>query len=285
MMKLLVRLGLLAGTLSWLGGCAMFTETENDFDLVSTPPESALVTPPSAGPVPPLMITHGPRVAKRVALTFDACSTKSPSQYDERVAKILVDEHIPATIFLGGKWMEEHPDHTRYLASLPQFELANHSYLHPHLTKVSDERLSSELQKTQDTLFALTGRRATLFRAPYGEISPKTVKLAAAAGLVTVQFDLASGDADKNVSSQKLIEYVSTMTKSGSIVVMHINGRGWHTAEALPEIITRLRARGFEFVTVSQLITDDPQPTPTPDEPLRDITAPTVEAPPAGAIK
>ena len=124
-----------------------------------------------------------------------------------------------------------------------------------------------------------------MFRAPYGEISPKTVKAAAAEGMATVQFDLASGDADKNVSSQKLIEYVSTMTKSGSIVVMHINGRGWHTAEALPEIIPRLRARGFEFVTVSQLIAAEPTPAPQPDEPLRDVSAPTAGAPPAGAIK
>ncbi len=265
-----VRFTMLAGMLS-LAGCSGWIETEHDFDLLSTPPESALIPPSAPGPVTPLVVNHGPRQIKRVALTFDACSTKSPSQYDERVTKILVEQNIAATIFLGGKWMDEHPEHTRYLASLPQFELANHSYLHPHLTKVSDERIRTELKRTQDAMYALIGRRATLFRAPYGEINPHTVELAAEAGLITVQFDLASGDADKNVSKQKLIEYVSTMSRSGSIVVMHINGRGWHTAEALPEIIAHLRARGFEFVTVGQLIASQ-----------NEIAAPTKGAPAAG---
>jgi peptidoglycan-N-acetylglucosamine deacetylase len=252
MMFSFVRFTMLVGMLSF-AGCAGWTETDPDFDLLSTPPESAL-TSPSPSAVSPLVVSHGPRQIKRVALTFDACSTKSPSQYDERITKILVEQNVAATIFLGGKWMDEHPAHTRYLASLPQFELANHSYLHPRFTKVSDERIRTELKDTQDTMYALAGRRATLFRAPYGEINAHTVELAAELGLVTVQFDLASGDADKKVSKHKLIEYVSTMSKSGSIVVMHINGRGWHTAEALPEIIAHLRARGFEFVTVGQLI-------------------------------
>jgi peptidoglycan/xylan/chitin deacetylase (PgdA/CDA1 family) len=44
------------------------------------------------------------------------------------------------------------------------------------------------------------------------------------------------------------------MARNGSIVVMHINGRGWHTAEALPAIISRLRERGFTFVTVSEML-------------------------------
>ena len=50
------------------------------------------------------------------------------------------------------------------------------------------------------------------------------------------------------------------MAKGGSIIVMHINQRGWHTAEALPEIITRLRKRGFTFVTVSELLSQLQQP-------------------------
>ena len=69
-----------------------------------------------------------------------------------------------------------------------------------------------------------------------------------------MQYDLPSGDPDTNATKEKLIEYVSTMTKNGSVIVMHMNGRGWHTAEALPEIIDRLRKRGFIFVTVSELM-------------------------------
>ncbi len=258
----LVRITL---SLLLLGGCTNgLFEGDPDFDLLSTPPETALVPPPpgpviaTPGPVAPIPIQHGPRDVKRVALTFDACSTSRTSRYDERITRMLVEMKVPATIFLGGKWMEEHPDQTRYLASLPQFELANHSYLHPHMTKVKDKRAHDELKRTQDMMHALTGRRATLFRAPYGEVNEHLVRLVAEEGMVTVQFDLASGDADKKASKEKLIEYVGSRTRNGSIVVMHINRRGWHTAEALPEIIERLRSRGFAFVTVSQLLAPPP---------------------------
>jgi peptidoglycan/xylan/chitin deacetylase (PgdA/CDA1 family) len=187
--------------------------------------------------------------------------------------------NVPATIFLGGKWMLDHPQHLRELAALPQFELASHGYLHPHMTKISEERVRQELRWTQDTMYALIGRQPTLFRAPYGEVDDRLARLVAATGLRIVQFDLPSGDADKKASKKKLVEYVSSVAKPGSIVVMHINRRGWHTAEALPEIIAKLRKRGFEFVTVSELMglhTPPVEPAPVtettarPDVPASD---------------
>ena len=229
----------------------------------SLPSAPAPATIPSVESLPllpsvsPVVISHGPRDKKLIALTFDACSTLKPSNYDERVTQVLVQTGTPATLFLGGKWMEDEPAQTRYLASLPQFELANHTFLHPHLTKVSDDRIRQELQSTQEAMYVLTGKQPTLFRPPYGEYDDRVVRIASEMGLATVQFDLASGDPDSLISKQKLIEYVSSMAKDGSIIVMHINRRGWHTAEALPEIISRLRARGFSFVTVSQLMAAD----------------------------
>jgi peptidoglycan/xylan/chitin deacetylase (PgdA/CDA1 family) len=223
----------------------------------------AAVTPPLVA-VKPTVINHGPRDARRIALTFDACSLDATNYYDERVARILIEENIRATLFVGGKWMRDHPDQLRMLGSLPQFELANHGFLHRHMTKLSDERVHQELKWTQDTMYTMIGKQPTLFRAPYGEINNRLVRLAAEDGLRTVQFDLPSGDADKNASKKKLVEYVTTVAKSGSIVVMHINRRGWHTAEALPDIIKKLRKRGFEFVTVSELLSLDPKPIEVP---------------------
>ena len=213
----------------------------------------AVVLPPLP-PVEPEVIAHGPRNEKRIALTFDACSTRLPSHYDERVTKVLVDTKTPATIFLGGKWMEEEPEHTRYLASLSQFELGNHTYVHPHLTKESIPKIRGELRKTQEVMFKLIGRRSHLFRPPYGEYDNRVVNSAAAMGLTTVEYDLPSGDPDVHATKEKLIEYVVSKARNGSIIVMHINRRGWHTAEALPGIIDGLHKRGFSFVTVSELL-------------------------------
>lgn len=215
---------------------------------------SSGVEAPALPPVKPVVVAHGLRTEKRIALTFDACSTRLPSHYDERVTKVLVETGTPATIFLGGRWMQEEPEQTRYLASLPQFELANHTYDHPHLRRESVARIREELLKTQNIMFSMTGRQPRLFRAPYGEYDDRVVKTAASMGLTTVEYDLPSGDPDIHATREKLIEYVTSKAKNGSIIVMHVNRRGWHTAEALPEIISILRKRGFTFVTVGELI-------------------------------
>jgi peptidoglycan/xylan/chitin deacetylase (PgdA/CDA1 family) len=229
------------------------------------PPAAGLKTAPALAPVAPLVVQRGRRKLKVIALTFDACSTQGPSHFDERVIRTLVSLNVPATLFLGGKWMEEHPDETIALAGHPQFELANHTYLHPHLTQQSDVRVREELARTQDMLFTLTGRTATLFRAPYGELDARVTKLAADMGLTGVQYDLASGDPDPRITTRQLIDYVSDTAKGGSIVVMHMNGRGWKTAEALPRIIFRLRKRGYQLVTVSELLRRQaPVPAPEP---------------------
>lgn len=200
------------------------------------------------------VLERGPHDERVVALTFDACSTDAPGHYDERITKVLVETKTPATLFLGGKWIEEQMETVRGLASNPLFELANHAYLHPHLNELTDEQVRHELDSTQKILYSVTGKHASLFRPPYGEYTERTVRIAASLGLTTVQFDLASGDPDPAIGKERLIQYVSSKARNGSIIVMHINRRGWHTAEALPEIISRLRHRGFTFKTVSEMI-------------------------------
>ena len=199
-------------------------------------------------------ILHGPRTEKRIALTFDACATLHRSRYDSSIVKALLTTNTPATLFLCGKWAIEHIKETRYLSRQPLFEIGNHSFIHPHLLKVTAARMKEELTLTQDILFTISGKVPALFRSPYGEISDSIVHCGALLGLKTIQYDLASGDPDTSISAKKLIEYVSTTAKNGSIIVMHMNKRGWHTAEALPEIIDRLRERGFIFVKVSELV-------------------------------
>jgi peptidoglycan/xylan/chitin deacetylase (PgdA/CDA1 family) len=210
--------------------------------------------PPVLPALPARIVHHGPRNEPRLALTFDACATQSKSGYDERLIQVLIERHVPATLFLGGKWMAEHPEATRYLGSCDQFELANHSFLHPHMVGLSAERLRQELWRTQVILYSLTGRQAMLFRAPYVEIDDTVVRAAALMGLTTVQYDLASGDPDPAVTADRMAQSVLQRVRNGSIIVMHMNGRGWHTAAALPAIIDELNRRGFEFTTVSELI-------------------------------
>ena len=68
------------------------------------------------------------------------------------------------------------------------------------------------------------------------------------------RWDLPPGDPAKAQSADAIRKGVAAGAKSGSIIVMHANGRGWHTAEALPHVIEELRKRGFEFATVGELL-------------------------------
>jgi peptidoglycan/xylan/chitin deacetylase (PgdA/CDA1 family) len=202
----------------------------------------------------PLIVEHGPRNTHQIALTFDACSAGTPDEYDEKVIEILLREKVPATLFLSGRWIEKNVEKTTFLASQPQFEIANHSFYHPHMTEKPDERLKRELVRTQAIVERLTGKRPRYFRPPYGEVDERVAKLAAEAGLVTIQYDLASGDPDPNLSAKNIVRVVLRDAQGGSIIVFHMNRKGVHTAEVLPEVIQGLRQKGFTFVTVGELL-------------------------------
>ena len=215
--------------------------------------------PVSRGPV-----THGSRALRAVALTFDACQTRHRAGYDQAIIRILRATHTPATLFLGGRWMESHREVTHALAQDPLFELASHSYSHPHLARLSQTAIHDEMRRTQDIMFSLAGRRGKLFRAPYGQYDDRVLRIAAGLGLTVVQWDLVSGDPDRRVTARRIVQAVTTRVRNGSIIIMHMNGRGWHTAEALPAIIARLKTQGYTLMTVSDLLRAAKQPRTVP---------------------
>jgi peptidoglycan/xylan/chitin deacetylase (PgdA/CDA1 family) len=198
-------------------------------------------------------ITNGSRARPLVALTFDACEINAAG-YDLGVINALTRAHAPATLFLGGKWMLDHPAATLALSKIPYFELANHSFSHPHFRALSDAQARAQITMTQEIMFKLTGTRGHLFRFPYGEYTAPDVALVQALGLEAIQWDVVSDDPEPRITAPIMIQRVLSRARDGSIIIMHMNGRGWHTAEALPTIIQQLRARGFALVTVSELL-------------------------------
>jgi peptidoglycan-N-acetylglucosamine deacetylase len=204
--------------------------------------------------IEPKVIEHGPRDVNKIALTFDACPTGREDEYDEKVVDVLVQEKVRATLFMSGRWVEKNKDMAKVLAANPQFEIANHAYWHPHMLEKDDERILRELRRTQDIIGKVTGKRPKYFRPPFGEVDERLARLAAEAGLVTVQYDIASGDPDPGLSAKRIIRGVVGEAKGGSIVVFHMNRNGVRTAEVLPEVIKQLRGKGFELVTVGEML-------------------------------
>ena len=204
-------------------------------------------------------IYHGDRENPYVALTFDLCQKPElPSWFDRGIYDVLTQYDVPATFFMGGDWMRTHVDETLLLASNPKFEMGNHSWSHPDLPGLSQETISSEIVRTQDLLYKLTGRQSKLFRLPAGLYDDLTLGVIAWHGLYTIQWDVETGDPDPTIDAERMNWAVQNRVQNGSIIIMHANGRGWHTAEALPEMIEFLRAQGYTLVTVSQLLGLEP---------------------------
>lgn len=202
-----------------------------------------------------LLITHGDRSRPQVALTFDLCETKNkPAGFDPAIVAILQEKQAAATFFSGGLWLQNHPQEALLLASEPLFELGNHSWSHPDLRQADAATISEEIDRTEKSLTALTGHSSRLFRLPFGYHDARVLKSVAASGVRIIQWDVVTGDPDRQVLAADIIDNVRRGARNGSIVIMHANGRGWHTAEALQQVIDLLRQRGFKLVTVSTLL-------------------------------
>ncbi len=211
---------------------------------------------------------------KLVALTLDLCeSIGEVSGYDGAIFDYLRKERIRATIFTGGKWMRSHEERAQQLILDPLFEIANHAEAHRNLRLLSGKALTREIlgpQQSYETLRArlietqcvksVVGalgnvpRRIGLFRFPFGACNAATLQAVNDAGLLAIQWDVSTGDPSPGQSARRMVAHVVRNVKSGSIILAHANGRGHHTAQALPLLISKLRAKGFQFVTISELL-------------------------------
>ena len=126
------------------------------------------------------------------------------------------------------------------------------------MRELDEIQISREIVRTQDILYQLTGRHARLFRPPAGHSNALVQSVVAWNGLYTIQWDVTTADPVPDNDAENINRLVSERVQNGSIIIMHANGRGWHTAEALPEMIRYLRSSGYTLVTVSQLIGQDP---------------------------
>jgi peptidoglycan/xylan/chitin deacetylase (PgdA/CDA1 family) len=232
-----------------------------DLAHTSVTPTFVPGSPPVLEPIDVHFIEHGSRRQPLLALTFDLCQDPlNPSGFDEDIYRVLVNAEAPATFFMGGDWMRTHLEETRMLASVPYFELGNHSWSHPDFRELEEIDMSLEILRTHELLYKLTGQQSRLFRFPGGTYNTLALSVAAWHGMRSIQWDVVIADPVPDNTAAMILERVDDQVRNGSILVMHANGRGWHTAEALPEMIRNLRMDNYCLVTISQLLGLEPLP-------------------------
>jgi peptidoglycan-N-acetylglucosamine deacetylase len=213
---------------------------------------------------------------KIIALTFDLCeSANEKSGYDADIVNYLRGNHIQATFFAGGKWMLSHAEKTLQLMVDPLFEVGNHSWSHANFRMIDARRMDEQILWTQaqyELLWESLRERVLakkidtsemnkipktpiVFRFPYGACSPQALDKLKQYGLPAIQWDIVTGDPAKGRSARDIARVILEQVRPGAIIICHANGRGYGTAASLPLFVPELRALGYDFVTVSELLT------------------------------
>src|SRR5216110_820747 len=183
-----------------------------------------------------------------IALTFDdgPNATLTPKLLD-----LLAARHLKATFFVVGQNAADHPDILKR-AVREGHEIANHSWSHPNLGKMSDDAVRRELQKTEDAIVAAIGKKPTFMRPPYGSITANQKRwINNEFGYRIIIWDVDPLDW-KRPGPSVVCNRILKETRPGSIVLSHDIHPG--TIEAMPSTFDQLQAKGFKFVTVSELI-------------------------------
>src|SRR5215831_3887398 len=210
--------------------------------------------------------------AKEPAITFNSVHVDGPyiaMTFDDgpsaaltpKLLDILAAHHIKATFFVLGEMVAEHPE---ILARAAQegHEIASHSWSHPNLAKMSQEGVRNQLQRTDDEIKSATGKHPTLFRPPYGSITEREKRwIHDEFGYDIILWDVDTLDW-KRPGPGVVRSRILKETRPGSIVLSHDIHPG--TIEAMPSTLDQLEAKGFKFVTVSELIDMATPVTPHP---------------------
>ena len=167
---------------------------------------------------------------------------------------------MPATFFLTGNFVRAYPAASRAIAAAGE-RIGNHTVTHPYLTQKTDPEVRQEITGAAQQIKAVTGKNpAPLFRFPYGDADARTIAIANQLGYVPVRWTVDTlgweGTAG-HITASVVASRVLAALRPGEIVLMHVGSNpDDHTtfdADALPQVISELRASGYGFVTLDAL--------------------------------
>lgn len=200
---------------------------------------------------------------KEIALTFDACggSVRS-SQYDAELIDFLVQNRVPATLFINARWIESNPEVFARLAANPLFEIANHGTAHRPLSvngksiygisgTASEEEVLREIEGNSEKIEKISGKRPAFFRSGTAYYDEIAVKIARTTGVEIGGFSVLA-DAGATFSASKVAQQIKN-AHSGDIVIAHMNHPESGTREGVIEAVNALRQEGFIFVRLSDV--------------------------------
>jgi peptidoglycan/xylan/chitin deacetylase (PgdA/CDA1 family) len=230
---------------------------------ISISRRQALVGLAAAGVVPPgsgraevvTQLETATKGDKIVALTFDACETRTPAFLDTAISDFLIGRRIPFTVFACGRFARHNQDALAALSRLDFVEIENHSMNHDnHMERMDQATVRREVAEAETMLKGITGKRTRYFRFPAGNYDAQSLAAVEGMGYRVVHWSFASGDPMKSLTPEAETAWVLEKTRPGGILIFHINGRGWSTGKALPGIVDALQSRGYRFARLDSVL-------------------------------
>lgn len=186
---------------------------------------------------------------KVVALTLD----DGPSDRTPGVLRVLADLDVPATFYLNGRDIDARPEHARSIVEAGH-ELGNHTYTHRRMVFVSPGTVREEIEKTDTAIRAVGYQGPITFRPPYGKKLWFLPAYLSDHDRTTVMWDVEP-DSGVTAKAATIAEQAVRETRPGSIILLHVMyGNAAESLAAIARIVEDLRAQGYRFVTVSELI-------------------------------
>jgi peptidoglycan-N-acetylmuramic acid deacetylase len=211
--------------------------------------------PPEAGPKFDQLLEQygafykGDPTKKTLYLTFDNGYEQG---YTPKVLDVLKKEKVPATFFVTGHYLLSQPELAKRMVEEGHI-IGNHSWHHPDMTTISDQRIREELQKVKDKTKELTGQKEMKYlRPPRGVFSERTMQIAKEEGYTHVFWSLAF--VDWNVNAQRGWQYsydnIMKQIHPGCVLLLHTVSKD--NADALEKVIQDLKKRGYKFKSLNE---------------------------------
>ncbi len=194
-------------------------------------------------------ISHGPRTSKNIALTFHGAG---PISNAEALLSIFKSTHTPISVFAIGTWLRENPQIAKKIID-DGHVLGNHTMHHYEMKKLSASKVKTEINGCASILKKQIGNHGAFFRPSGTQYSNATIrKGAAAAGYgQCISYDVDSHDY-QDPGKAAVINNVMKNIQHGSIISLHFGHQ--NTVDAMPALIEKIRAAGFNPVTLSTLL-------------------------------
>lgn len=202
---------------------------------------------------PGTFTTRGPVTDRRIALTFDDVPD---NHFTPKILNILARYHVKATFFIVGERARKYPAMVKRIVR-EGHAIGNHSFNHASFARLTQREFMRQITRTETVLKPLTGFSPRYIRPPYGEILPGQLEWAGRNGYYIVNWNVDSEDW-RSIGSRKVLQNIKRTLTPGSIVLQHGGGGPGEdlsgTVQALPELIQYLRRKGYEIVTVPELL-------------------------------